>query len=200
MVGFDLHNEPHGQASWGTGNLSTDWRLAAERCGNAIQAVHPEVLIIVEGVQTAGGKNYWWGGNLKEAGNHPVRLDVAGRLVYSTHDYPASVHHQPWFNDPRYPANLESLWEEMWGYLVTTKKAPVLIGEFGTFNDQRRDQQWFQSLARYIDRKGLSFTYWCWNPNSGDTGGILQDDWNSVQQWKMNALQPFLAPMIGNGD
>ncbi len=33
VIGVDLHNEPHVPATWGDGNLSTDWRLAAERPG-----------------------------------------------------------------------------------------------------------------------------------------------------------------------
>ncbi len=36
VIGADLKNEPHGKASWGTGDLAIDWRLAAERAGNAI--------------------------------------------------------------------------------------------------------------------------------------------------------------------
>ena len=36
VVGADLHNEPHGSACWGCGNQQTDWRLAAQRAGNAI--------------------------------------------------------------------------------------------------------------------------------------------------------------------
>jgi endoglucanase len=38
VVGADLSNEPHGAATWGDDNLATDWRLAAERGGNAILA------------------------------------------------------------------------------------------------------------------------------------------------------------------
>jgi aryl-phospho-beta-D-glucosidase BglC (GH1 family) len=41
-----------------------------------------------------------------------------------------------------------------------------------------------------------SWTFWSLNPNSGDTGGILQDDWKTVHQWKMNLLQPYLAPQF----
>ena len=37
-VSTDLHNEPHGPATWGDGNTANDWRLAAERAGNAILA------------------------------------------------------------------------------------------------------------------------------------------------------------------
>ena len=65
VVGFDLNNEPHGEATWGTNDLATDWKLAAERCAEAVHAVHPEVLIIVEGVEVVNGVWYWWGGNLQ---------------------------------------------------------------------------------------------------------------------------------------
>ena len=98
VIGADLHNEPHGAACWGCGDLARDWRLAAERAGNAILAVNPNWLIVVEGVESHGGQNYWWGGNLAGAGAAPVRLNVANRLVYSPHDYPASVYPQSWFS------------------------------------------------------------------------------------------------------
>ena len=111
VIGADLHNEPHGAACWGCGDLTRDWRLAAERAGNAILAVNPNWLIVVEGVESYAGQNYWWGGNLAGAGAAPVRLNVANKLVYSTHDYPASVHAQSWFSAPDYPANLPAVWD-----------------------------------------------------------------------------------------
>src|SRR5579883_3345944 len=46
VVGADLHNEPHGPATWGDGNPATDWRLAAERAGDAILAANPHWLIV----------------------------------------------------------------------------------------------------------------------------------------------------------
>ena len=36
--------------------------------------------------------------------------------------------------------------------------------------------------------KGLGYAYWCLNPNSGDTGGILYDDWSTVNYQKMAYL------------
>src|SRR5712691_11901137 len=36
VIGADLHNEPHGPATWGDGNPLTDWQAAAERAGNAV--------------------------------------------------------------------------------------------------------------------------------------------------------------------
>ena len=193
VVGCDLHNEPRDPASWGDGNMSTDWRLAAERAGNAILAVNPDLLIIVEGVQTTGGESYWWGGNLRSAAGAPVRLDVANQLVYSIHDYPSSVYWQSWFAASDYPNNLPPLWDRTWGYLVENDVAPVWVGEFGTRDQTDSDRRWLTTLANYIRTHELSFAFWCLNPDSGDTGGILQDDWRSVDASKMDVLRPLLA-------
>ena len=57
VIGADLHNEPHGPACWGGGNPAIDWRLAAERAGNAILAVNPNWLIFVEGVESRPGRD-----------------------------------------------------------------------------------------------------------------------------------------------
>jgi aryl-phospho-beta-D-glucosidase BglC (GH1 family) len=199
VIGFDLHNEPHGSATWGDNNAATDWRLAAERAGNAILAINPKLLIIVEGIERVGSDYYWWGGNLMAAGTYPVRLNVANHLVYSPHDYPASVYAQPWFYASNYPSNLAGIWDSHWGYLAAANTAPVLLGEFGTRNQTTVDQQWFQTIASYISSRGLNFTFWSWNPNSGDTGGILKDDWRSVNTDKQAVLQPLLAVLIGSG-
>ncbi len=207
VIGADLHNEPHGSASWGTGG-SNDWRLAAERAGNAILAVNSNWLIIVEGVEQGTWGWYWWGGNLSEAGAYPVRLKVAGRLVYSPHDFPASLYPQSWFSDPNYPENLYAIWDKNWGYLFRQGTAPILIGEFGTKLETTSDKQWLNALVNYLKgdlngdgrsglsagQQGASWTYWSWNPNSGDTGGILKDDWTTVHQAKVNALIPVQFP------
>jgi aryl-phospho-beta-D-glucosidase BglC (GH1 family) len=42
----------------------------------------------------------------------------------------------------------------------------------------------------------MSFTFWSLNPESGDTGGILADDWLTVNQDKMAYLTPILAPLL----
>lgn len=194
VIGCDLHNEPHSPATWGSGNVSNDWRLAAEKAGNRILAVNPNLLIVVEGVDTAGGSSYWWGGNLRGAATAPVRLNTPGRLVYETHDYPASVYNQSWFSDPSFPANLAPLWDVTWGYLAQNGTAPILVGEFGTKYQTASDKTWLNTLVQYIRTNKLSFTYWSWNPNSGDTGGILKDDWRTVDTAKQQALQPIMAP------
>ncbi len=197
VIGVDLHNEPHGEACWGCGDASRDWAAAAGRAGDAVLAENPRLLVIVEGVEHQGppgtGRSTWWGGGLADASRHPVRLSVADRLVYSPHDYPSSIFPQPWFSDPTYPTNLTAQWRADWGYLVEDGIAPVLLGEFGTRLQTVSDRQWLAALVEYLDRTGASFAYWSFNPNSGDTGGLVGDDWTTPQRAKLEALRPLLG-------
>jgi len=207
VIGADLHNEPHGIATWGDGNPATDWRMAAEAAGNAILAVNPNWLIIVEGIQTYDGQSDWWGGNLMGVAQYPVVLNVPDRVVYSPHDYPASVSSQPWFSASNYPNNLPAVWTQFWGYIYRDDIAPVWLGEFGSELQTTSDQEWYQQITAYLadtsgapaGGQGISWSWWSWNPNSGDTGGILQNDWTTVNQNKMQGLIPleFTLPPAG---
>ncbi|SNY38280.1 endoglucanase [Paractinoplanes atraurantiacus] len=223
VIGADLHNEPHAEgtnpaatgACWGCGDTARDWRLAAERAGNAILSVQPNWLIFVEGVSCPSGglSNVWdndpsndedcgwWGGNLSKAGQFPVRLNVANRLVYSPHEYATSVFHQKWFDDPSYPANMPAIWDKYWGYLYKQNIAPIMIGEFGSTLQSDIDKVWLQRLLAYTGTgvDGMSFTYWSWNPNSGDTGGIANDDWTTINTAKQAIIQPYLIAPVGGG-
>jgi endoglucanase len=195
--------------------------LAAERIGNTILSTNSNWLIIVEGVScnlpSGGSPNVWdnipddpmacdwWGGNLSLAGQFPVRLNVANRLVYSAHDYGISVYdHQDWFDTtkhPDFPANLPAVWDHFWGYLYKQNIAPVLVGEFGSTLQDPRDTQWMKALMTYMGTgvNGMSFTYWSWNPDSGDTGGIVSDDWFTVNQARQAIVGPYLIPPVPAG-
>lgn len=197
VIGADLTNEPPG--TWGDDVLATDWRLAAERAGNAILAVNPELLIIVEGVTLHDDfslRGYWAGGNLAGARAAPVRLDLPEQLVYSPHDYPATVAPQPWFEDPEFPLNLEAIWDEAWGYLSDEDIAPIWIGEFGSKLQTAQDRVWLEHLMSYIADRELSFAVWSLNPNSDDTDGLLLEDWRTVRAALHDSVAPHLAPTI----
>ena len=203
VIGADLHNEPHA-GTWGGGG-PTDWAAAAERAGNAIGAVNPNWLIFVEGVATYQGQPYWWGGNLMGVRDRPIDLNLDNKLVYSAHDYPNSVWAQPWFQGSDFPANLPAKFDQMWGYIYKEGIAPVYIGEFGTNLTDPKDAPWLEAITSYLagdldnngttdipaGDKGVSWTFWSWNPNSGDTGGILANDWRTVNQDKMAYLTPI---------
>ncbi|MDO0913971.1 cellulase family glycosylhydrolase [Streptomyces sp. DT2A-34] len=210
VIGIDLHNEPHDPACWGCGDTTRDWRLAAQRAGNAVLSVNPELLIMVEGVQSYDGVNGWWGGNLMGVAQYPVQLDVPNRLVYSAHDYATSVAQQPWFSDPAFPDNMPGVWDRYWGYIFKQNIAPVWLGEFGTTLQSTVDQKWLAALVTYLrstsayGADSFHWTFWSWNPNSGDTGGILKDDWSTVDTVKDGYLAGIKAPGFpgsgGGGD
>jgi len=203
VVGIDLHNEPHDPATWGSGNTSTDWRLAAQRAGNAVLSVNSNLLIFVEGIQTFNGVSGWWGGNLMGVQNYPVQLNVANRVVYSAHDYATSVSDQTWFHASNFPNNLPGVWDQYWGYIFKNNIAPVWVGEFGTTLQASIDKQWLSTLVSYLGTGTDSFqwTFWDWNPDSGDTGGILNADWTTVDTTKdgyLTAAKSSLFDPIGS--
>lgn len=202
VIGGDLHNEPRGQATWGDGNPSTDWRLAAERAGNAVLRANPDWLVVVEGVEKVGDDSYWWGGNLMGAKDNPVRLSQPDKLVYSAHDYGPGVWRQGWFDAPNFPDNLPELWTRHWAYLNASGTAPVLLGEFGgrSMDSSTTEGVWQQKLFGFLKEQGISYTYWSWNPDSGDTGGVLRDDWQTLDQAKLDVMQGYQAPRLDSTD
>jgi len=202
VIGADLHNEPY-NGVWGGGGAN-DWAAAAERAGDAIGTVNPDWLIFVEGVGTYRGESYWWGGNLMGVRDRPIDLALDNKLVYSVHDYPNSVYAQPWFQGD-FANTLTGKFDEMWGYIYRENIAPIYVGEFGSKLEDPKDAVWLDKLTAYLsgdldangtrdipaDKEGASWTWWSWNPNSGDTGGILKDDWTSVQTEKLAELKPI---------
>lgn len=198
IIGADLHNEPHAQATWGDGNQATDWRLAAERAGNAILAANPDWLIVVEGIEQFDNDSYWWGGNLMGARQFPVRLSSPDKLVYSAHDYGPSVSWQSWFSSPNFPNNLTGIWQKHWAYIQQEGIAPVWVGEFGGPSmGTDTDGVWQRALVSFLKDRKISYAYWCWNANSGDTGGILKQDWTTVDQAKLHILSAYQWPLLG---
>ncbi|MCZ6555660.1 MAG: cellulase family glycosylhydrolase [Candidatus Dadabacteria bacterium] len=198
FFGVDIKNEPHGPATWGTGNSLTDWNSAAERAASEVLQSNPELVIFVQGIQSnptcSSTIPHWWGGNLEPFDCFP--LNIPGeKLVLSPHVYGPDVFVQPYFNDSNFPNNMPDIWETHFGYLVDRGYA-VIIGEFGGRygnGGDPRDRTWQDALISYMDSKGMSdFFYWSWNPNSGDTGGILQDNWHDVWEDKIALLAQLM--------
>ncbi len=206
VIGMDLNNEPHDRATWGTGNPKTDWAMAAEKCGNAILEVNPNVLIMVEGVEGVNGEgspnSYWWGGNLQGVNKHHVKLTNPQKLVYSPHEYGPTVFLQTWFESSRFPGNMPGIWDKQFGYIAKENISHLFVGELGIRDPDGKDETWFSTFLKYMALNGESYswTFWALNPNSGDTGGLYEYDWTSIVQWKVDYLKPFQAPLIGNNN
>ncbi len=171
------------------------------QAGNAILAVNPDWLIIVEGIEQYHGDFYWWGGNLKGAKQFPVQLSRPEKLVYSAHDYGPEVYLQQWLQVPK-PADLAhtlpGVWQQHWAYLQKMGIAPVFMGEFGG-SSMGNDAEgvWQRTLIAFLKLNNMSYTYWAWNPDSSDTGGILQANWRTVNQSKLNILSAYQWPKLG---
>jgi endoglucanase len=225
VVGFDLRNEPHTPAgdtyaqgaTWGTGDPSTDVRLAYEQAGNAILAADPGALIFCEGISenpdasaSGGYDSTWWGGDLAEAGPFPVTLSSPGHVVYSAHDYGPDLFQQTWFNSSTTPASLDAVWNQFWGYLYTAGTAPVWVGEFGTDNTAADVEssaagsqgQWFETLVSYLSaHPWMGWTYWALNGE--DSYALLDSNYDPtpVSALKESELQTvqFALPGAVNG-
>jgi aryl-phospho-beta-D-glucosidase BglC (GH1 family) len=206
VIGCDVYNEPY----------TLDWPTFASYAvtiGNAVHAIAPDWLIIVEGVGgtgTGGIPGFWWGGNLTGVSTHPVVLSASNKVVYSPHEYGQSVGAQSWLETTSqvvslYPTNLPSIWNPSWGFINEDNIAPILIGEFGgklgytgsgstdsTQVNATYEQEWLAELASYVNTYGMSFTYWAYNPNSGDTGGLMCDDWVTPQLGKLALLSSLI--------
>ncbi|MGH7861295.1 MAG: glycoside hydrolase family 5 protein, partial [Candidatus Dormibacteraceae bacterium] len=138
-------------------------------------------------------------GDLMNAEARPIRLSVPNRVVYSPHDYGPGVYNQKWFSDPTFPDNLSPFWDKHWGYLQKSGLAPVLVGEFGGRSvGSDVEGTWQRTLVAYLKANGMHYTYWCWNPDSGDTGGLLEDDWTTLDPAKEALLKTYQGKPLKN--
>lgn len=229
ILAFDIQNEPHGKrgysaevptnmAKWDLSTDENNWKLASEKCGKAILAANPKLLILIEGIEQyprtekgytyetpdvwgASGENRvwygaWWGGNLRGVKDYPIDFGSEAlnrQIVYSPHDYGPSVYNQSWFDkDFTEQTLLDDYWYDTWAYINEEGIAPLLIGEWGGHMDGGKNQRWMELLRDYMVKKGIHHTFWCINPNSGDTGGLLGNDWSTWDEEKYGLLKPAL--------
>lgn len=213
FIGIDIKNEPHDgenlttSSTWGTGNIGTDWNLAAERIGKSILNTNPNLLIFVQGIgdlQTSCSDEFgaWWGGNLM-----PVRCTginsafiPADKLVLSPHVYGPDVYFADEFKTIDFPNNLPAYWDKYFGF--TQQLGYTLgVGEFGGkygHDDQfstanPKDIIWQNKIIDYfIEKKICNFFYWSLNPDSSDTGGIFQPNWLDPWDDKLTNLQRLM--------
>ena len=209
---------PDGIARWDNSKVHNNWAYAATECGNSILNVNPNALILIEGVEqypkTEKGYTYdtadiwqasaevspwygaWWGGNLRGVKDYPIDFGDAkknSQIVYSPHDYGPSVYEQTWFNkDFDTDSLLKDYWYDTWAYINDKDIAPLLIGEWGGHMDGGKNQKWMELLRDYMIDNHINHTFWCLNPNSGDTGGLLGYDFSTWDDDKYGLFEPSL--------
>jgi aryl-phospho-beta-D-glucosidase BglC (GH1 family) len=216
VVALDLKNEPHGapdttpRAIWNdSADELSNWKYVAEQGAARVLAINPNLLIVIEGIETypknpranadfssQNRDDYhwtWWGGNLRGVRDFPVDLGAfQHKVVYSPHDYGPSVGSQPWFGDSfGYASLYREAWRDNWLYIHTESIAPLFIGEWGGPMEEPT-LTWMTALRTLIIGERISHTFWCLNPNSGDTGGLLLDDFKTWDGAKYEFLRPAL--------
>ena len=156
---YELFNEPT-SAGESLGELTwSSWKPTLEKLTDEIFPIDDEKIILVAGMN--------WGYFLDEVPDNPVnRKNVA----YCSHPYPQK-REKPW----------EEKWENDWGKVAD--KYPIIATEFGFMGADERgahipcisDESYGEAIINYFDKKGISYTVWCFDPNWPPT---LITDWN----------------------
>lgn len=101
------------------------------------------------------------------------------------------------FSDPSFPDNLPTIWRGHFWFIHEQNLAPLFFGELGIQESPASDpgSTAYKWLKKFLDQMGKSshWTFWSLNPSSGDTGGLLKDDWVSVNPGKHTLIKPYLA-------
>lgn len=142
---YELFNEPTDQGApltWGV------WRPMMEKLIDEINTIDDQKIYLVAGMD--------WAYLLDEVVENPVaRKNVA----YVTHPYPQK-REQPW----------EPKWEKDWGHvadhfpIVATEFGFVVKGERGEHTPVIGDETYGEAIMNYFDKKGISYTLWCFDP------------------------------------
>lgn len=156
---YELFNEPTnsggqlGEFSWAT------WRPTLEKLIDEITSIDDEKIFLVAGMN--------WGYFLDEVIENPVNRE---NVAYCSHPYPQK-REKPW----------EPQWEKDWG--LVADKYPIIATEFGFMGADERgahipcisDESYGEAIINYFDKKGISYTIWCFDPNWPPT---LISNWN----------------------
>lgn len=220
IIAYDLKNEPHGKeyesprAKWDNSKDSDNWKYIAEKAAKAVLNKNPNVLVMVEGIEiypkdiktngdfsskNSGDYYYnWWGGNLRGVKDNPVDLGkYQNKLVYSPHDYGPTVYEQPWFKGGySFDSLYKDCWHDNWFYIQEENIAPLLIGEWGGFM-REPNLTWMTYLRKLIKDNRINHTFWCFNSNSGDTGGLVLDDFTTWDEDKYAFVKEVLWQQNG---
>lgn len=211
-VVYDIMNEPDSMGKgWG------DAAKIYLACMDAIEGVlGKDALYMVEGTgQVKYGLN--WGDGfvtdpaiIKRHGITDATVFFegvlgkvyAGRVIISPHMYGPTV------SKNRLVHKGKALWDRMdksFGYLAVgrgycskvrkgvCRRFPVVVGEFGSFFVDQGDLDHLRDFAWYMRNRfgggGGSWMYWAYNANSGDTGGIVKNNWYDLEEGKLAWLR-----------
>ena len=144
------------------GDNYVEWNSLARQIVSFIENAFPERFrYYVGGVS--------WGGNLHDMDLSD--LPFFDRVTYTIHKY--------WFSD-------SAPYDDKWNYSI---KKPVMTGEFGYMSNEPHQVDFAYKFVDYLIKNNIRDTFfWTWSYNSGDTGGILKEDCETIDTAKMDLL------------
>ena len=205
LMGVDLLNEPHGSCELNN--------CAMYYYAEAMKQIEAETdfdgLYFLEGVQFSkkDGLYNGWGGSvsdldtlstIKKRGTnnlfditHPNPVCLTGidrnRFVLSVHQYGPDVRG---VSEDDYYENWMFVWETP--ELDHWYDTPIVVGEWGGFmRTGSTDLAYWNDFVKAMHDKGFAPVgtfFWCLNPDSADTGGILSNDYETVNTVKLDVI------------
>ena len=222
VVGADIHNEPHylSWAEWAPlcetiGNaihaVAPDWIIFVEGVGHEgddhywwaghLKGVSTRPVVLTrpnrvaysphEYGQSVGSQQWLAYDSQPAPANWPLNLTAIWDAYWGF------IHYD----------NIAPVWiGEMGGHFG-------LDANTGAVNKPHRvpETEWMTRLVRYLNfdrnldgtvsageapvpanKKGISFAWWGWQPMSADTGGLVREDFTTLQAPKINLIQPLL--------
>ena len=114
-----------------------------------------------------------WAYDLRDVREAPIAREG---VAYASHPYPQKEH-------PTVPskANFYAAWDQAWGFvadkypMILTEIGWVRPGGYGAHIPVMNDGSYGPMIAEYMQKKGLSWTAWCFDPNWSP---VLIKDWD----------------------
>ena len=222
-VFFDILNEPDEfQLAWEKTAKAPGLHDLYMQAMDAIWAVSSDAVFFLEGAGQLALNTNWGDGYCTDAGKiaslslsdpRPFFRDLrtkpyAQRVVLAPHVYgPAVTTATNAYSGQGLYDRLNSSFGSLTGqgFCIGSncQKFPIAIGEFGSTFVPANDVAFMTDFATYLNAEGaaadkvhkkiVSWFYWDWNANSGDTGGLVADDWWTTQWTKVRYLQGRLG-------
>lgn len=155
---YELFNEP--TVTGGTGDCTWgEWKAIQEQIIDTVRAYNPAAVCLCAGFN--------WAYDLT-----PVATDPIDRpnIAYVSHPYPMK-RSQPW----------EEQWEKDFGYVadtypvICTEMGFCLENELGAHVPVISTEIYAEHITKYFEKKGISFTVWCFDTSWSPT---LIEDWD----------------------
>jgi len=210
---IDFMNEPDSMLMWwdkSPPRYHTNMTLLYLRTMDALDDMGTPLFLIEGTGQNAYGGMCWGNGFITDptlirayslSDPNPFFRALLGkpyldRVIVSPHVYGPTISAAKKYDEAY-------VWNRMtvsFGYLGTKgycnkgkcHKFPILIGEFGSFFTDPRDLTFYRAFAswmRYTFHSNINWMFWAYNENSGDTGGIVMNNWQDINWMKIEWLR-----------